>query len=67
MRKEEHENKSWLGKIIALFYVGEGSKVGGIPAHDLTADEVDRYGGFEFLKSTGLYASQSDIELDGGK
>jgi hypothetical protein len=39
---------------IKLKYTGKGYRPN-IPARDLTADEVERYGGEEFLLKTGLY------------
>jgi uncharacterized membrane protein len=38
-----------------LKYIGTGF-IAGIPARDLTAAEVKKYGGAKFLLSTGLYA-----------
>lgn len=40
---------------VELVYIGGGSFVPGIPARDLTPDEVKEYGGEKFLLSTGLY------------
>lgn len=37
-----------------LVYVGDGSFVAGVPARDLSADEVQTHGK-AFLLSTGLY------------
>lgn len=37
-----------------LKYIGKGA-VAGIPAKDLTEDQVTLYGGQEFLLSTGLW------------
>lgn len=38
-----------------LTYIGHGA-IPGIPARNLTAEEVKEYGGESFLISTGLYA-----------
>jgi hypothetical protein len=37
-----------------LKYIGKGFIVG-IPARDLTKDEVKKYGGVKFLLETGLF------------
>jgi hypothetical protein len=37
-----------------LKYIG-GGFIPGIPARDLNADEVKKYGGVKFLLSTGLF------------
>lgn len=37
-----------------LIYVG-GGWLPGVPARDLTASEVEQYGGADYLISTGLY------------
>ena len=67
MNNEQHENKSFIRKIIALVYVGEGVKLNGIPARDLTPDEVEWFGGEHNLRETGLYISQAEALADGGK
>lgn len=36
-------------------YIGNGAFVPGIPARDLSADEVKQYGGEKALAETGLY------------
>lgn len=41
---------------MSLIYIGNGAFVPGVPARDLTADEVKQYGGEKFLLVTGLYA-----------
>ena len=45
---------------IALVYVGDGSAwrcpLGTVPTRDLTAEEVEFFGGAELLMSTSLYA-----------
>lgn len=64
MNTEKHENKLW--KLIALVYTGEGAKAHGIPAHDLTSDEVKQYGGEETILQTGLYFRPDEIKNDGG-
>lgn len=38
-----------------LKYIGNGTALPGIPARDLSDDEVKRHGGTRFLVSTGLY------------
>ena len=38
-----------------LTYCGGGAYVAGIPARDLTAEEVAEYGGEKFLTETRLY------------
>lgn len=38
-----------------LKYIGKGSFIIGVPARDLTSEEVKKYGGRDFLISTGLY------------
>ena len=38
-----------------LKYIGMGSWMYGIPAMDLTAEEVEKHGGAEYLVGTGLY------------
>ena len=38
-----------------LIYIGS-SFLPGIPARDLSAEEVKQYGGEKYLLSTGLYA-----------
>ena len=38
-----------------LKYIGMGSWMYGIPAMDLTAEEVEKHGGVEYLVGTGLY------------
>ncbi len=38
-----------------LKYVGDGSWLSGIPARDLTDEEVEIYGGEAFLTRSGLY------------
>lgn len=67
MKQEQHENKSFIRKIIALVYVGEGKKLNGIPARDLTQEEVDWFGGEHNLRETGLYISEAEALADGGK
>lgn len=37
-----------------LIYTGTGF-IHGIPARDLEPDEVEKFGGLEYLLSTGLY------------
>ena len=44
---------------VALVYVGDGSAwrcpLGTVPTRDLTAEEVEYFGGAELLMSTSLY------------
>ena len=44
---------------MALNYIGGGAFVPGIPARDLTDDEVKKHGGEKVLLATGLYKKQS--------
>lgn len=39
-----------------LIYTDTSRVIPGIPARDLTADEVEEYGGEEYLLATGLYS-----------
>jgi hypothetical protein len=41
--------------ILKLKYVGRGEFLPGVPSRDLTAAEVDRCGGVEYLVGSGLY------------
>ena len=53
----------------SLKYVGNGA-IPGIPARDLTAEEVKKYGGEKFLVGTGQYKATSPKQSekkDGGK
>ena len=43
-----------------LKYVGDGSWLPGIPARDLTGEEVEKYGGAKFLMGTRLYAASKE-------
>lgn len=43
----------------ALIYTGKGF-LPGVPARDLTADEVDQYGGAEALVASGAYRLADD-------
>lgn len=45
-----------------LIYVG-GGFLPGVPARDLTSDEVERYGGAEALVATGLYVKPENKSL----
>ena len=36
-------------------YIGMGSWMYGIPAKDLTSEQVEKHGGVEYLVGTGLY------------
>jgi hypothetical protein len=47
---------------IALIYIGKGSWLPGVPARDLTADEVKNYGGKATLLASGLYKEPSVIK-----
>ena len=46
-------------KPYAMKYIGNGSFVPGIPARDLTKDEVNQHGR-EYLLMTGLYIEEGD-------
>ena len=55
-----------------LKYIGMGSWMYGIPAMDLTAEEVEKHGGVECLVGTGLYEviqkeSEAEIIFPPGK
>lgn len=41
---------------VRLIYISDGRFIPGIPARDLTKEEVDDLGGVRKLKATGLYA-----------
>lgn len=45
-----------------LKYSGKGSHLPGIPARDLSDDEVRKFGGEQKLISTGLYIKPKTIE-----
>ena len=56
-------------KNTGLKYVGNGS-IRGVPAHDLTVEEVEKYGGEEYLLSlpAKLYAKPMENKVHfGGK
>lgn len=38
-----------------LKYIGNGAFIPGVPARDLTADEVKQYGGEKVLLASGIY------------
>jgi hypothetical protein len=46
-----------------LKYVGNGDFIPGIPARDLSDDEVNRFGGKRKLVATGLYAEVKSARL----
>jgi len=46
-----------------LRYVGDGF-IPGIPARDLTDDEVKKYGGEKLLLSTGLFAKSKPKKVE---
>lgn len=51
-----------------LIYTDKTRVIPGIPPRDLTADEVEQYGGEKVLLSTGLYskpAKKSKPQKDG--
>ncbi len=50
-----------------LNYIGKGAFLIGVPARDLSADEVRLYGGEEMLLSTGLYEKANDKPARSGK
>lgn len=47
---------------MSLVYIGRGAAIPGIPARDLTAEEVEYFGGAESLVATGLYQAESGGE-----
>lgn len=52
---------------IGLIYIGNGS-LRGIPARDLSIEEVEKYGGVDYLISTKLYEKpMSNKSYLGGK
>ncbi len=50
-----------------LIYIGNGDYKVGIPARDLTSEEVQQYGGAEFLIATGLYVKPATSLRPSGK
>lgn len=52
-----------------LRYTGRGcgAFIHGVPARDLTAEEVECYGGMEFLLASGIYEAEEEIEAEGEK
>lgn len=44
---------------MSLIYIGRGAAIPGIPARDLTDEEVEYFGGAESLVATGLYQAGS--------
>jgi thiamine monophosphate synthase len=42
---------------MTLIYIGNGAFLPGVPARDLSADEVKQYGGADYLVATGIYAT----------
>lgn len=49
-----------------LRYIGNGTSMLGIPARDLSDQEVERFGGERMLLSTGLFTRVKDVKLFGG-
>ena len=49
-----------------LIYVGDGF-LPGVPARDLTAEEVEAHGGAAFLIATGLYQAEESKPAPAGK
>lgn len=45
-----------------LKYIDPQRQIPGVPARDLSAAEVEQYGGRKYLISTGLYADPPRIE-----
>ena len=43
---------------------GHGGSLPGLPARDLSADEVERLGGVSYLLSTGLYEVEDVVEME---
>lgn len=46
-------------------YIGNGAFIPGIPARDLSADEVKQFGGEKTLAETGLYETARKTKKDG--
>ncbi len=42
-------------KVIRMIYIGKDRYIPGIPARDLTDEEVKKFGGVAYLLTTGLY------------
>ena len=53
---------------IALRYTGagRGAFLAGVPARDLTTDEVERLGGRSFLLASGLYVTAGEDKKSAG-
>ena len=51
---------------MSLVYVGQQVIIG-IPARNLTDEEVERYGGEKYLLSTGLYKKPPDTKKKASK
>lgn len=50
---------------IQLKYIGNGAFLPNVPARDLTKEEVDQYGGADYLISRGLFVyAVSKIEAE---
>jgi len=45
-----------------LRYIGQGKAIVGIPARNLSDEEVEKYGGEEDLLATGLYVKVDKVE-----
>lgn len=43
-----------------LVYIGDGAFIPGVPARNLTGDEIERYGGLDALLQSGLYVIKED-------
>lgn len=56
-----------MSKVKRLRYTGRGcgAFLDGVPARDLSPDEVDKYGGLAALLSTGLYELEAEEEDNG--
>lgn len=49
-----------------LVYIGNGF-LPGVPARDLTAEEVEKYGGESYLLDTGLYTKPGKAQTKSAK
>lgn len=53
--------ESLKGKAMLIYTGGGfGGALADVPARDLTLQEVEKYGGEEFLLSTGLYTKKTE-------
>ncbi len=52
---------------MTLKYIGNGAHFPGIPATDLTDEQVEKHGGEAYLISTGLYKKAAVKKASKGK